>query len=218
MNYRDTLNLPRDILPMRANLPQREPEFQKEWEQKDVYRKSVERPAGRGAWILHDGPPYSNGDIHMGHALNKLLKDFITRHRTMQGYSSPYVPGWDNHGLPIEHAVVQQARDAGETPDRVELRRRCRAYAQKYVDLQRERRDPPYRPDTLHVEAVAPPELELQPPEPGARRLGLPRHLRRREHVEPGYRKAALVRICCPLRVQRGQRDRSGDRGHPGMR
>ena len=138
MNYRDTLNLPKDILPMRANLPQREPEFQQDWKAKDVYRKSVERPTDRGSWILHDGPPYSNGDIHMGHALNKLLKDFITRHRTMQGYSSPYVPGWDNHGLPIEHAVVQQAREAGETPDRVELRRRCRAYAQKYVDLQRD--------------------------------------------------------------------------------
>lgn len=138
MNYRDTLNLPQDILPMRANLPQREPEFQRQWEERDVYRKSVERESAKGPWILHDGPPYSNGDIHMGHALNKILKDFITRHRTMQGYSAPYVPGWDNHGLPIEHAVVQRAREAGETPDRVELRRRCRDYAQKYIDLQRE--------------------------------------------------------------------------------
>ena len=138
MNYRDTLNLPKDVLPMRANLPQREPEFQRFWEQADVYRKSVEREPRHGLFVLHDGPPYSNGDIHMGHVLNKALKDFITRHRTMQGYRAPYVPGWDNHGLPIEHAVVQAAREKGERIDRAELRRRCRAYAEKYVGIQRE--------------------------------------------------------------------------------
>jgi isoleucyl-tRNA synthetase len=138
MNYRDTLNLPKDILPMRANLPQREPEFQRFWADGDVYRVSVEREPRHDLFVLHDGPPYSNGDIHMGHALNKLLKDFITRHRTMKGYRSPYVPGWDNHGLPIEHAVVQAAREKGETPGRVEVRRLCREYAGKYVDVQRE--------------------------------------------------------------------------------
>ena len=138
MNYRETLNLPRDVLPMRANLPQREPEFQRTWEEADVYRESVEREAPRGDFLLHDGPPYSNGDIHMGHAINKVLKDFITRHRTMQGYRSPYVPGWDNHGLPIEFAVQQESREKGERIDRVELRRRCRAYAEKYVEVQRE--------------------------------------------------------------------------------
>jgi isoleucyl-tRNA synthetase len=138
MNYRDTLNLPQDILPMRANLPQREPEFQQFWEQAEIYRKSVEKDAPRGTFILHDGPPYSNGDIHMGHALNKVLKDIITRHRTMQGFRSPYVPGWDNHGMPIEYAVSQAAREAGETPSRVELRRRCREYARGWVETQRE--------------------------------------------------------------------------------
>ncbi len=138
MNYRDTLNLPKDTLPMKANLPQREPEFQRFWEEADVYRKSVEKEAPQGLFILHDGPPYSNGDIHMGHALNKILKDFITRHRTMQGFSSPYIPGWDNHGMPIEYAVSQAAREKKEVLDRVELRTRCRDYARKYVDIQRE--------------------------------------------------------------------------------
>jgi isoleucyl-tRNA synthetase len=137
-NYRATLNLPRDVLPMRANLPQREPEFQRFWHEAEIYRKSLEKDAPRGLFILHDGPPYSNGNIHVGHALNKLLKDFITRHKTMQGYRSPYVPGWDNHGMPIEYAVSQAAREKGETPDRVELRRRCRSYAERFVDIQRE--------------------------------------------------------------------------------
>ncbi|MCC2672638.1 MAG: ileS, partial [Armatimonadetes bacterium] len=138
MNYRDTLNLPKDTLPMRANLPQREPEFQQLWAQAEVYRKSLEKEAPRGSFILHDGPPYSNGDIHMGHALNKLLKDFITRHRTMQGYQAPYVPGWDNHGMPIEYAVSQAARQAKEVLSRVELRQRCREYAAGYISVQRE--------------------------------------------------------------------------------
>ena len=122
---------------MRANLPQREPEFQRFWETEEIYRKSVERDSPQGTFILHDGPPYSNGDIHMGHALNKVLKDFITRHRTMQGYRSPYVPGWDNHGMPIEYAVAQSAREQGEAISRVELRERCRRYAEHYVAVQR---------------------------------------------------------------------------------
>jgi isoleucyl-tRNA synthetase len=138
MNYRDTLNLPQDTLPMRANLPQREPEFQRFWEETGVYRQSVEREAPRGSFILHDGPPYSNGDLHMGHAINKVLKDIITRHRTMQGYNAPYVPGWDNHGMPIEYAVAQAAREKGEKLDRVEIRRRCRAFAERWVGIQRD--------------------------------------------------------------------------------
>ncbi|HEU4753043.1 MAG TPA: isoleucine--tRNA ligase, partial [Armatimonadota bacterium] len=135
-NYRETLNLPQDTLPMRANLPQREPELQRFWKEQGIYEKSIERPGD--LFVLHDGPPYSNGDIHIGHALNKLLKDFISRHHSMLGFRSPYVPGWDNHGLPIEHAVMTAARERGETPDRVELRRRCREYARKWVDVQRE--------------------------------------------------------------------------------
>ncbi|MFN3651885.1 MAG: isoleucine--tRNA ligase [Armatimonadota bacterium] len=138
MNYRETLNLPKDTLNIRANLPQREPELQRFWDETQIYRKSVEREAPKGTFILHDGPPYSNGDIHMGHAINKILKDVITRHRTMQGYYSPYVPGWDNHGMPIEYAVSQAAREKGETPSRVELRRRCREYAAGWIDIQRE--------------------------------------------------------------------------------
>ncbi len=136
-NYRESLNLPQDILPMRANLPQREPEFQKLWEEQEIYRKSVEREAPRGAFILHDGPPYSNGDIHMGHAINKIVKDVITRHRTMQGYRAPYVPGWDNHGMPIEYAVAQAAREKGETLTKLEIRQRCREFAERWVEVQR---------------------------------------------------------------------------------
>jgi isoleucyl-tRNA synthetase len=138
VNYRDTLNLPKDTLPMRANLPEREPEFQRLWESLGIYTKSVEREAPRGMFVLHDGPPYSNGDVHMGTALNKMLKDFVTRHKTMQGYRSPYVPGWDNHGMPIEYTVAQQAREKGETLSRIELRGRCREYAEKWVGIQRE--------------------------------------------------------------------------------
>lgn len=137
MNYRDSLNLPKDTLPMRADLPRREPQFQRFWEERQIYRRSLERPAPRGTFILHDGPPYSNGDIHMGHAINKVVKDIITRHRTMCGYRAPYVPGWDNHGMPIEYAVAQEARDRGEALDRLELRRRCRAFAEHWVQVQR---------------------------------------------------------------------------------
>ncbi len=137
-NYRATLNLPQDLLPMRANLPGREPEVQKFWEESDIYRKSLEKDAPRGTFVLHDGPPYSNGDIHMGHALNKILKDIITRQKTMQGYRAPYVPGWDNHGMPIEYTVSQQARKKGEKLTRAELRARCRSYAAHYVGVQRE--------------------------------------------------------------------------------
>ncbi|MBI3910840.1 MAG: isoleucine--tRNA ligase [Armatimonadetes bacterium] len=136
-DYRATLNLPREAIPMRANLAQREPEIQALWERLDVYRRSLNRAAPRGPFILHDGPPYSNGDIHMGHALNKILKDFITRHRTMAGFYSPYVPGWDNHGLPIEYEVTKEFRTRGETPSKLALRQRCRKFARRWVEVQK---------------------------------------------------------------------------------
>ncbi|MBI3947789.1 MAG: isoleucine--tRNA ligase [Armatimonadetes bacterium] len=138
MDYRSTLNLPKTPFPMKASLAQREPEVQRRWEEMDLYRRSLEAAAPRGRFILHDGPPYSNGDIHMGHALNKILKDLIVRFRAMQGYQAPYVPGWDNHGMPIENNVAREFRDAGKIPTRIELRRRCRAYADHWVGVQRE--------------------------------------------------------------------------------
>src|SRR3989304_4727589 len=107
MDYSKTVNLPRTDFPMKAELPHREPEIQRLWEEIDLYRKLQEKPAPHGKFVLHDGPPYSNGDIHVGNAMqNKLPKDFITRHMSMRGYEVPFVPGWDNPGLPIENNVA----------------------------------------------------------------------------------------------------------------
>ena len=136
MKYSDTLNLPKTDLPMRAELPKREPEIERVWEEKDLYQESLAKPSPSGNFILHDGPPYSNGHIHMGHALNKTLKDFIVKYKTMAGFRSPYVPGWDNHGMPIEVEVQKEFRKAGRKAERLELRRRCREYAAEWVGIQ----------------------------------------------------------------------------------
>ncbi len=122
---------------MKADLPTREPLFQELWAKQEVYDKTADRP-GHDLFVLHDGPPYSNGDIHMGHALNKILKDIIVKYKAMRGFAAPYVPGWDNHGLPIETGVVKQFRKEGVTPDKVTLRKRCREYAAEYVEKQRQ--------------------------------------------------------------------------------
>jgi len=129
MDYKKTLNITladRDpgAMPQRGNLPAREPEIQQYWEQIGLYRKSIEKPAPLGTFILHDGPPYSNGDIHLGHALNKIAKDIIVKYKTLCGYRAPYVPGWDNHGMPIENNVSREFMERGDKPDRVQLRRR----------------------------------------------------------------------------------------------
>src|SRR5512134_1562373 len=105
MDYKDTLNLPQTGFPMRANLAQREPETLARWEKNGLYRAMADRRKGKEKFVLHDGPPYANGHIHIGHALNKILKDIIVKHRSMSGAWSEYVPGWDCHGLPIEHQV-----------------------------------------------------------------------------------------------------------------
>lgn len=123
---------------MKADLANREPQIQKFWEDIDLYKLMLEKDAPRGRFILHDGPPYSNGDIHIGHVLNKLLKDFVTRYKTMNGYQSPYIPGWDNHGLPIEQRVSESFRKKHETPSLLEMRKACRDYAAGWVDKQRE--------------------------------------------------------------------------------
>jgi isoleucyl-tRNA synthetase len=136
MDYSETLNLPKTDFPMKADLPTREPQIAETWAKNDVYTATVDRP-GAERFVLHDGPPYSNGDIHMGHALNKILKDVIVKYKAMQGFAAPYVPGWDNHGLPIEVNVVKEFRKAGQVPDKITLRKRCREYAREFVDRQK---------------------------------------------------------------------------------
>jgi isoleucyl-tRNA synthetase len=134
-DYKSTLNLPETNFPMRGNLAKREPEMLARWT--DIYGKIRTARAGADKFILHDGPPYANGDIHIGHAVNKILKDFIVKSKTMKGLDAPYVPGWDCHGLPIEHAIEKSQGKAGQSNAR-KFRDACRAYAQKQVDKQRE--------------------------------------------------------------------------------
>ncbi len=136
MDFKETLNLPVTDFPMRASLPQREPEILKRWEADDLYRKIDEAGKGRPNFTLHDGPPYANGHTHIGHALNKVLKDIVIKSRRMQGFYAPYVPGWDCHGLPIELMVDKQLGEKKRQMSKAEVRRECRAYARKWVDIQ----------------------------------------------------------------------------------
>ncbi len=136
-DYKATLNLPTTGFPMRANLAQREPAMLKAWQQNDIYGQIRKARAGREQFILHDGPPYANGDIHIGHAVNKTLKDMIVKSRTLMGYDAPYVPGWDCHGLPIEHNVEKKIGKAGVKVEYRKFRAKCREYAMKQVDGQR---------------------------------------------------------------------------------
>jgi isoleucyl-tRNA synthetase len=139
MDYKDTLNLPRTDFPMKADLVAREPERLKKWYAAQLYERIQDQRAGEAKFVLHDGPPFANGDVHIGTALNKILKDIIVKYKTLRGFSAPYIPGWDCHGLPIEHKVVQEMRKAGETSaDPATIRKACEAYARKYIDIQRE--------------------------------------------------------------------------------
>ncbi len=135
--YKKTLTLPNTKFPMKANLTQREPEFLKRWEQENLYEQILESRKDKPLFILHDGPPYANGQLHLGTALNKTLKDFVVKSKTMAGFRVPYVPGWDCHGLPIEHQVVKKLGSKRKSLDSVALRKECRTYAQKFVDIQR---------------------------------------------------------------------------------
>ncbi|WP_431799470.1 isoleucine--tRNA ligase [Halobacillus andaensis] len=137
MNYKDTLLMPKTGFPMRGNLPNREPEIQKNWEEEDIYKQVQDRTKGRPLFILHDGPPYANGSLHMGHALNKTLKDFIVRYKSMAGYHAPYVPGWDTHGLPIESALAKKKVDRKKM-SLAEFREKCAEYALGQIDNQRQ--------------------------------------------------------------------------------
>ncbi|MEK3887044.1 isoleucine--tRNA ligase [Bacillus sp. FSL K6-3431] len=136
MEYKDTLLMPKTEFPMRGNLPKKEPEIQAKWKEQDIYRKVQEHTKGKPLYILHDGPPYANGDLHMGHALNKTLKDFIVRYKSMSGYCAPYVPGWDTHGLPIEQALANKGIKRKEMSV-AEFRELCTKYAYEQVENQR---------------------------------------------------------------------------------
>ncbi|TKB44246.1 isoleucine--tRNA ligase [Thalassotalea mangrovi] len=137
-DYKHTLNLPETAFPMRGNLPQREPKVLKEWAEKDLYGKIRAAKKGKKSFILHDGPPYANGNIHLGHAVNKILKDIIVKAKTLSDFNSPYVPGWDCHGLPIELVVEKKFGKPGKKLNSAEFRQKCRDYALKQVDGQRE--------------------------------------------------------------------------------
>jgi len=137
VDLKKTVHLPKTGFPMKANLGQLEPRLLKQWDDAGLYQRIREARKGRPTYILHDGPPYANGNIHLGHALNKLLKDFIVKIKTMEGYDSPYVPGWDCHGLPIEIKVDNELGSKKASMTAVEIRAACRKYAQKYVELQK---------------------------------------------------------------------------------
>ena len=136
-DYKHTLNLPVTDFPMRGNLPQREPEMLGFWQDNTIYEKQREVFAGKPRFLLHDGPPYANGVIHVGHALNKILKDIITKSRHQLGFDSPYVPGWDCHGLPIEQKVEGQIGKPGVKVDANTFRAACREYAASQIELQK---------------------------------------------------------------------------------
>jgi isoleucyl-tRNA synthetase len=164
-DYKDTLNLPKTDFPMRAGLPKREPDWLARWEKIGVYDRLREKE-GRAPFTLHDGPPYANGNLHIGHALNKTIKDIIVRSHQMLGHDSRYVPGWDCHGLPIEWKIEQQYREKGQDKDAVdvvEFRQECRRFAEHWIDVQREEFkrlgvtgnwDDPYLTMDFHAERV----------------------------------------------------------------
>src|SRR3989442_13108050 len=155
MDYKNTLNLPQTDFPMKADLVAREPQRLEQWHAKKLYQQIQESRANAEKFVLHDGPPFANGDVHIGTALNKILKDFIVKYKTLRGFQAPYVPGWDCHGLPIEFKVTQEMRKGGPlTPspspsdgerekklppasDPATIRKACDAYAHKYIDIQR---------------------------------------------------------------------------------
>jgi len=139
MDYKNTLNLPRTDFAMKADLVTREPQRLAKWEASGLYERIQSARAGAPKFVLHDGPPFANGDVHVGTALNKILKDIIVKYKSLRGFNAPYVPGWDCHGLPIEFKVTQEMRKAGDTSaEPAAIRKACEAYARKYIDLQRE--------------------------------------------------------------------------------
>jgi len=138
IDYKNTLNLPNTAFPMKANLAQKEPFFLERWEKNKIYSKLRQKYLGAKKYILHDGPPYANGHIHIGTSLNKILKDIVVKIKAMEGYDAVYVPGWDCHGLPIEHEVDKSLGKKKGTLSVVEIRKMCQEYAMRFVNIQRE--------------------------------------------------------------------------------
>jgi isoleucyl-tRNA synthetase len=136
--YRETLQLPETAFSMRAGLLDKEPRFQRRWEKIDLYRRQLDGPHPAGPFVFHDGPPYANGTIHMGHLMNKILKDMVVRSRQMAGHEVRFVPGWDCHGLPIEHKVMKELGEAAAGLGTMEVRTRCRDYAAHHQKIQAE--------------------------------------------------------------------------------
>lgn len=137
-DYNATINLPQTEFPMRAGLPKREPEMLAHWNEAEIYKKLIEKNQGKPLFVLHDGPPFSNGSIHMGTALNKMLKDFVNKYKAMSGYFTPFIPGWDNHGMPIESAIIKQNKLDRKRMSIPEFRDACKVFAEKFVDVQRD--------------------------------------------------------------------------------
>ena len=135
-DYAETLHLPKTSFQMKGNLPNKEPNYIKKWEEHKIYEKGLSK--GKESFILHDGPPYANGNTHIGHALNKILKDIIIKYKTLQGYKAPYIPGWDTHGLPIELKVMEKLGSKAKDMTALEIRKLCKEYALRWVDIQRE--------------------------------------------------------------------------------
>ena len=138
MEYKNTLNLPKTDFPMKADLPRKEALIIAKWNEQGIYGLLRKNSAGRKKYVLHDGPPYANGDIHIGHALNKTLKDIVVKHRTMQGFDSPYVPGWDCHGLPVEHQLFKELKINKYQIKQTEFRVKAYDYAIRFVNTQKE--------------------------------------------------------------------------------
>jgi isoleucyl-tRNA synthetase len=167
VDLKKTVNLPKTDFSMKANLPQTEPVLLKRWQDEGLYERIRTARAGAPRFVLHDGPPYANGNIHLGHAFNKLLKDFIVKSKSMAGFDSPYIPGWDCHGLPIEIRVDAELGSKKAQMSLVQIRQACRKYAEKYVRLQSEdfqRLGGRHRP---RVCGLSRPGLRLQGPEAG---------------------------------------------------
>ena len=138
MEYKDTLNLPKTDFPMKGNLPNREPEILKKWHDNAIYKKNLEQSKSKKKYILHDGPPYANGDIHIGHAVNKILKDFIIKSKIMSGFHVPFIPGWDCHGLPIELQVEKKYGKSKFRDDSKAFISACRTFAEKQIAKQKD--------------------------------------------------------------------------------
>ena len=138
MDYKNTLNLPKTDFQMKANLPKREPQTLASWQSLNIHQLIRDKSRGKAKYILHDGPPYANGDIHIGHALNKTLKDMVVKYKTMRGYDSLFVPGWDCHGLPVEHQLFKELGITKNEISQIEFRKKAYDYAMNYVNIQRE--------------------------------------------------------------------------------